>query len=344
MNRVELEPGLIITFRLFSALWLGLSLLQMGLQVLFPAMTGETWQFYFSNVANLAILLLYLHTPRLAHYLKRGYLPGAILLASAVPMMIRYIFPPWWFGAPENVGSRLIVQLVLPLFLPLTISAWQYDFRRVLLFSLSLAAVDIILVPSVSQQAGYSTGVIFIIIWRTFSFLMVGYMVTRIMTTQRAQRQSLAEANTQLTHYAAILEHLATTRERNRLARELHDTLVHTLSAVAVQQEAINTLWADDPAQAQALLAQALHNTRTGLTETRRALQALRSTPLDDFGLALALERAAQTVAERANLELELHIVKQEYNLPPDVEQCYYRVAQEALANVLTTRRRAALK
>lgn len=55
------------------------------------------------------------------------------------------------------------------------------------------------------------------------------------MTTQRQQRRSLAEANTQLAHYATTLEQLATTRERNRLAQELHDTLAHTLSAVAVE-------------------------------------------------------------------------------------------------------------
>jgi signal transduction histidine kinase len=164
--------------------------------------------------------------------------------------------------------------------------------------------------------------------------LLIGYMITRIMTTQRQQRPSLAEANTKLARYAATLEQLATTRERNRLARELHGTLAHTLSAVAVEQEAVSALWDADPAQARAMLEQSLSATRIGLAETRRALQALRSSPLEDFGLALAIRQEAESVAARANLALDLHIPERLDNLPPDVEQCIYRVAQEALANV----------
>ena len=88
-----------------------------------------------------------------------------------------------------------------------------------------------------------------------------------------------------------------------------------------------------DPAQSRTLLQRSLSATRTGLTETRRALQALRSSPLEDLGLALAIRQEAQTVAERANLTLDLHIPETVDNLPPDVEQCIYRVTQEALAN-----------
>ena len=79
------------------------------------------------------------------------------------------------------------------------------------------------------------------------------------------QRQSLADANTKLVHYAATLERLTITRERNRLARELHDTLAHTLSAVAVELEAVSALWDVDPTQARAMLTQSLTVTRTGL-------------------------------------------------------------------------------
>lgn len=67
-------------------------------------------------------------------------------------------------------------------------------------------------------------------------------MVVRLMTTQREQRRALAEANNHLAHYAATLEQLATSRERNRLARELHDTLAHSLSGIAIQLEAVKSL------------------------------------------------------------------------------------------------------
>jgi signal transduction histidine kinase len=168
---------------------------------------------------------------------------------------------------------------------------------------------------------------------RTISFILVGYMVVRLMTTQREQRRALAEANTQLAHYAATLEQLATSRERNRLARELHDTLAHSLSGIAVQLEAVKTLWENSPEDA-AMLEQSLATTRSGLTETRRALQALRASPLEDLGLALAVRSLAESVAARSGLALDLEAPERLENLSPDLEQGIYRIVQEALENI----------
>lgn len=65
---------------------------------------------------------------------------------------------------------------------------------------------------------------------RTFTFWVVGYSVVWLMNVQRRQRQELAGANQRLALYAATLDQLATQRERNRIARELHDILAHSLS------------------------------------------------------------------------------------------------------------------
>jgi signal transduction histidine kinase len=150
----------------------------------------------------------------------------------------------------------------------------------------------------------------------------------------KTQQASLEQANIQLVHHAGTLEHLTISRERNRMARELHDTLAHTLSALSVQLETIKAYWDVDPAAAQRLLDQSLTATRSGLQETRRALKSLRATPLDDLGLALALRKLAEETAARANLQLDLSLPERLPALSPDVEQCIYRVAQEAVSNV----------
>jgi two-component system sensor histidine kinase UhpB len=64
-------------------------------------------------------------------------------------------------------------------------------------------------------------------------------------------------------------------------------------------------------------------------------LQALRATPLEDLGLALAIRSLAENVAARGALSLDLDLPEQINDLAPEVEQCYYRVAQEALENVI---------
>jgi signal transduction histidine kinase len=131
------------------------------------------------------------------------------------------------------------------------------------------------------------------------------------------------------------LEELTISRERNRLARELHDTLAHSLSAVAVELEAIRSLWHRDPEAAQSMLDKADETTRRGLTEARRALRALRASPLRDLGLLLALQELAEEAADRAGAALDLRVPGQIVgHLTPPVEQGVYRIAQETLDNV----------
>jgi signal transduction histidine kinase len=177
---------------------------------------------------------------------------------------------------------------------------------------------------------------------RAIIYLLAGYIVTGLMSRQRQQRRKLeaanqqqVESNTKLAHYAATIEQLTISHERNRLARELHDTLAHSLSALSVQLEAVSALWDIDPSAARNMLSQADETTRTGLTEARRALHALRATPLEELGLALALRDAAESAVKRADLSLELDIAELAITLPPVVEQGVYRIAQEALENVV---------
>jgi CheY-like chemotaxis protein len=71
-----------------------------------------------------------------------------------------------------------------------------------------------------------------------------------------------------------------------------------------------------------------------GLLETRRALQELRAKPLEDFGLAVAVGALAESYADRFDFRVDLNIDQDFSDFPVDVQQCVYRITQEALANV----------
>ncbi len=144
----------------------------------------------------------------------------------------------------------------------------------------------------------------------------------------------MTEANARLQNAATTLEQLTISRERNRMARELHDTLAHSLSAVAVQLEAVDSALESEPGTAHVLLTKALAQTRTGLTETRRAMHALRASPLEDLGLPLALQNLAESTARRNGMTLDIQLPTTPPNLAPNMEQGIYRIAQEALTNV----------
>jgi signal transduction histidine kinase len=170
---------------------------------------------------------------------------------------------------------------------------------------------------------------------RTVVFLAAGYVISLIMKRQREERQSLLEANQKLRHYSSTLEQLAVTQERNRMSRELHDTLAHTLSGLAIQLEAVRTHWQSTPERSYAMLEESLQTARNGLTESRKAIQALRASPLEDLGLLLALRNLAESAASRCGATLSLEIPASLQKLAPDVEQCIYRVAQESLENIV---------
>jgi signal transduction histidine kinase len=190
-------------------------------------------------------------------------------------------------------------------------------------------------VPGSPPNAPPFRGALIIPLIQTVIFLAVGFAISYLMSRLRRQQQSLEDANIRLTHYASTLDQLATTRERNRLARELHDTLAHTLSGLSVQLETTKAYWDVDQEMARSSLERSLAAAHSGLQETRRALKALRASPLDDLGLAAAIKGLADGAAARSNLALELSLPNNIPVLSPDVEQAVYRIAQEAIANVV---------
>jgi len=127
---------------------------------------------------------------------------------------------------------------------------------------------------------------------------------------------------------------LAVSRERNRLARDLHDTLAHSLAALSVQLEALRTLLTHDPAAAQDALNGVTTLARNGLEESRQAIQALRTDPLKTTGLVGALRNTLQAFQARTGVRTNLIVAGHEPDLTDEEAQALFRIAEEALTNV----------
>lgn len=152
---------------------------------------------------------------------------------------------------------------------------------------------------------------------------------------QRAEQlaQELNEANRKLRLYAAQVEELATTKERNRLAREIHDSLGHYLTVINVQIEAAQTILDQDRQKGLAALQKAQRLAQEGLQEVRHSVKALRESPLDSRSLHEAVADLIGT-CRTAGLIAELQVTGEAPILPQDVQMALYRVAQEGLTNV----------
>jgi signal transduction histidine kinase len=223
----------------------------------------------------------------------------------------------------------------------LVLIAWQYPFSYAAGYVVGLSLYQYWIF---SSKTGLPVGfdVVGWLVLQAVMMLLVGYVIVTLVSVQREQRGALAKAyehqaaaNARLKRYAATVEELTISRERNRLARELHDTLAHSLSAVTVQLEAVRSLWEVDRNAAHAMLDKADEAARTGLTEARRSLQDLRASPLQEMGLVSALQDLSESAAERCGAVLELVTPEKMPKVPPTVEQGIYRIAQEALENTV---------
>lgn len=123
--------------------------------------------------------------------------------------------------------------------------------------------------------------------------------------------------------------------ERNRLAREIHDTLAQGLTAITLQLETADALLDGDKAKARAAVQKALALTRANLEEARRSVLDLRAAPLERHTLREALEDMAQHYGTEWNLDIDFNATGGDRPLPIRIEAGLYRMAQEALTNVV---------
>ncbi|MBV8716530.1 MAG: GAF domain-containing sensor histidine kinase [Chloroflexi bacterium] len=174
---------------------------------------------------------------------------------------------------------------------------------------------------------------------QVFGSLLAGYAVPRSFNEQErrvvralAQRAALAIQNARLYEQS---QQAATLEERQRLARELHDSVTQALYAISIYTETAGRALADSNVEAATInLGHATEATREALAEMRLLIYELRPPLLEEFGLAAALRARLRTVETRAGLSADLETDGDE-RLAPEVEQELYRMAQEALNNVL---------
>src|ERR1044071_1722500 len=137
-------------------------------------------------------------------------------------------------------------------------------------------------VDAIAIALMYGTGIVFVVVF------------TRVAASEREARTALAEANQLLRDHAAQVEELATTKERNRLAREIHDSLGHYLTVVNVQIGAAQAILDQDHQRARDHLSNAQALTQEGLAEVRHSVAALRAAPIESRPLPEALAKLTE--------------------------------------------------
>jgi signal transduction histidine kinase len=227
-----------------------------------------------------------------------------------------------WFGTPLNEPATPIMYLAVAAY---TLSC-RLPLRRA---CLGLAVIFALLF---SQYLAFDvrdnnwTDVVFVLSLAVPPFV-VGNLARRL-----AEQGRLLKENQELVRRQAVRD------ERDRIARELHDVIAHSVSAMVVQTAAAQELVRRDPDRAQQVLADVADTGRRALVETGRLLHVIRD-EADELGLTPApgaREVPALVQAFReSGLDVDLELQEALPPLPPGVDVSVYRIVQEALTNAL---------
>ncbi len=288
------------------------------------------------------LTLVYLSIPGLPKKLGRRYLPIA-LAASILVMTLESVFS--YLHPTTNVRIALAsgrefnvawapTEMILLVLLPCVLGGAAYGLRGALRTA-NFATLLHLLTGVAVWLWGASPRAFLILLPLRIAVLYVFPLIAGYMAdTWRKEHAALEAANRHLRGYAATVEHLATSRERVRLAQAMHDTLAHTLASLVVQFEAVDALQEVDPQAAQTQIAKIKGQTRLGLDEARQAILDLRATPVEELGLAQAICRLTQRFEQQNGLTVDCQVQGEPFALLPVQANALYRIAEEALNNV----------
>ncbi len=178
------------------------------------------------------------------------------------------------------------------------------------------------------------------------SFFLAPYAVAVILSLaivrqERARQRiqtlydQLRVAHDELQALHLEVRNAAVAEERNRLAREIHDSLAHYLTVANVQLEAAEKLGVERAQAALEHVRRARRLTLECLQDVRRSVAALRAATLEELALEPSVRRLVDEFAESTGLRVQLEIsVPDDASLAPELAQALYRAVQEGLTNV----------
>ena len=257
-------------------------------------------------------------TPR---RLAVGLLIARIALVQAVVMLdctklavLLYAVVP--FAAFFVLGAGISRLIGLAYWLLVAIRAWQAG--------------------GISLQLGFDSLTIVVIFSLLLIFvLVIAGHIDRDQRSQQQTRQLLAQleaSHRQLQAYSGRVAELAAAAERNRLARDIHDSLGHYLTAISIQLEKAQAYRARNPAEADRAIHDAKQLARSALQDVRQSVSALRDTE-DRFSLRQSLADLVGRL-DGGTIEIDYHVEGDETDYAGPVLAALYRVAQEGLTNV----------
>lgn len=175
-------------------------------------------------------------------------------------------------------------------------------------------------------------------------FILLNYISNLYVTKKDAQNlydklrvseDKLIEANKELEMYANSIEEITLLKERNRISREIHDSVGHALSTAMIQLSAMEAIASKEGSLLNSMASNLREFINESFQDVKRAVRELKPDGYENYQGVLRLEEVCKTFEKMSGIEVKTTICKGEWNLSTKQVSHLYRIIQEVLSNSL---------
>ncbi|WP_346935482.1 sensor histidine kinase [Clostridium sp.] len=253
----------------------------------------------------------------------------------------------------RNVILSIIIELAV---IPLA----QLNFGGTIIFYLIGVSIDLFAFKNNIVKYGIGLIILFIGIYPKFSgpiedgiinfvllglfFILLSY-ISRLYSTKveaqqlydklRVSDEKLIEANKELEGYVESIEELTLLKERNRISREIHDSVGHTLSTALIQLSAMEAIAEKENSSMKDMVGNLRAFISESFQDVKRAVRELKPDEYDNYQGILRLQEVCKNFERMSGVEVKVIISKSDWNLSTKQINHLYRMTQEVLSNSL---------
>lgn len=271
------------------------------------------------------VLLLVINSNLRTFYLEKEWTSifSIILELACIPI------------AQINFGGSIIFYLIAS-----SIDIFTLENKK---FKIILAGFVLGLSISSNFSSSMEESFIYFVLMGIF-FILLNYISGLYFTKKEAQKlydklkvseEKLIEANDELEMYVHSIEELTLLKERNRISREIHDSVGHALSTAMIQLSAMEAIADKEGSSLKYMAGNLRAFINDSFQDVKRAVRELKPDEYDNYQGLLRLQEVCKTFEKISGIEVKTIIVKGEWNLSSKQINHLYRITQEVLSNSL---------
>ena len=234
-----------------------------------------------------------------------------------------------------NFGGNILFYLI-----GLTIDAFSFKNQKI---KYVLLPIICFISASIKFNKSIEEGFINLIVIIVFSILL-NYISNLHNTKKEAQRlydklriseENLIEANNKLEEYLSSIEELTILKERNRISREIHDSVGHALSTAIIQLSAMEVVASKEESKLKDMISELRNFIGDSFQDVKSAVKELKSDDYDNYRGIIRIQDLCKNFEKMSGIEVKIIVSKGTWNLSTKQSTHLYRITQEILSNSL---------